>query len=118
VVVALQTPNKTVLTASISTQCAQAMGLKNDDQVIAFFQAGHVLVATGWALGISARNKFVGIAEGIIMGAVNTEVVVRLQESNDRISAIITTDAVRELALKPGDEVVAIIKASEVMLAK
>ncbi len=118
VVVVLQTLNKTALTASISTQCAEAMALQNDDRVIAFFQSGHVLVATGWALGISARNKLFGVAEAVIMGAVNTEVIVRLRESNDRISAVITTDAVRELALKVGDEVVAIIKASEVMLAK
>ena len=52
------------------------------------------------------------------MGAVNSEVIVRLRESHDRISAVITNEAVRELELKNGDEVVVIVKASDVMVAK
>jgi molybdopterin-binding protein len=37
---------------------------------------------------------------------------------NQRVTAIITADAVRELALKPGDEAVALIKATEVMIGR
>ncbi len=35
-----------------------------------------------------------------------------------RVTAIITADAVRELALKPGDSAVALIKATEVMVIR
>jgi molybdopterin-binding protein len=37
---------------------------------------------------------------------------------NQRVTAIITADAVRELALKPGDEAIALIKATEVMIGR
>ena len=34
------------------------------------------------------------------------------------VTALITSDAARELALKPGDSAVALVKATEVMIAK
>ena len=37
---------------------------------------------------------------------------------NQRVTAIITADAVRELALKPGEPAVALIKATEVMIGR
>jgi molybdopterin-binding protein len=37
---------------------------------------------------------------------------------NQRVTAIITADAVRDLALKPGDPAVALIKATEVMIIR
>ena len=118
VLLELQTANGTRMSASVSTMSAEAMQLQQGDRIVAFFQASHVLIATGWAMGISARNKLPGIAEQVRMGAVNAEIVVRLEESKDRISAVITNEAVRELELKDGDEVVVIVKASDVMVAK
>jgi len=41
-----------------------------------------------------------------------------LAVEHQRVTAIITADAVRELALKPGDTAVALIKATEVMIAR
>ncbi len=118
VLLELQTQSGTRMLASVSTMSAEAMQLQCGDRIIAFFQAAHVLIATGWAMGISARNKLHGIAEQVHMGAINSEVIVRLRESHDRISAVITNEAVRELELKNGDEVVVIVKASDVMVAK
>jgi len=105
------------MVASITNASASQMRLKAGDRVIAFFQASHVLIATGWALPISARNKLSGTIASLVMGTVNTEVCVRLGEG-DRVTAVITNEAARDLALKEGDEVVAIIKASDVMIAK
>jgi len=39
-----------------------------------------------------------------------------LAVGNQRVTAIITADAVRELALKPGEQAVALVKATEVMI--
>ncbi len=114
----LESHNGTKMAASISTMSTEAMQLKCGDKIIALFQASHVLIATGWALEISARNKFYGVAESICIGSVDTEVVVRLNDSNDTLRAVITNDALVELDIKAGDEVVAIVKASEVMIAK
>jgi len=115
--VLLRTAQGTELYASITNAGADEMQLKSGDKVIAFCKASHVLVATGWAMAISARNKLEGVAETISMGAVNAEVVIRVT-GGDRLKAVITNEAVRDLALKEGDKVFAIIKASDMMLAK
>jgi hypothetical protein len=43
---------------------------------------------------------------------------VRLRIGDQRLTAVITGDAVQELKLKRGDEAVAIIKSTEVMIAR
>ena len=43
---------------------------------------------------------------------------VRLRIGDQRLTAIITQDAVAELKLKRGDEALAIIKSTEVMIAR
>jgi molybdopterin-binding protein len=43
---------------------------------------------------------------------------VRLRIGEQRLTAIITQDAVAELKLKRGDEALAIIKSTEVMIAR
>jgi molybdate transport system regulatory protein len=113
----LQTAQGTEMYASITGEAADALAVREGDRVIAFFKASHVLVATGWAIPISARNRLEGVIETVKHGVVNAEVRVRLS-SGDRVSATVTEDAVSNLALEPGMNVVAIVKASDVMLAK
>jgi len=43
---------------------------------------------------------------------------VRLRVGDQRLTAIITRDAVEELRLRRGDEALAVIKATEVMVAR
>jgi molybdate transport system regulatory protein len=68
-------------------------------------------------LKLSARNQFKGkivnIEKGVITAKVKVEVTVPVT-----ITAVITKDAVEDLNLKLGDEVVAIVKSTEVMIAK
>lgn len=117
VLLILQTKQGVRMVASVSKSSATAMRLREGERVIAVFQASHVLVATGWAMGISARNKLSGRVHRITMGVVNAEIDLLL-EGMERIVAVITNEAVAELRLKDGDEIVAIIKASDVMIAK
>ena len=65
---------------------------------------------------ISARNQIVGIIENITNGAVNIEVELKLKGEN-KIVSIITNSAVDNLDLNKGDEVVAVIKSSNVLLS-
>ncbi len=65
---------------------------------------------------ISARNQIAGKVANIKEGAVNCEVEV--SAGANTIKSIITKGAVADLGLKVGDDVVAIIKASNVLLAK
>jgi len=66
---------------------------------------------------ISARNMIKGTVESIEEGAVMDSVKIKI-ETPDIITAIITKEAVKELGIKKGEEVIAIIKSTEVMVAK
>lgn len=65
---------------------------------------------------ISARNQIVGKVTDIKMGVVNCEVA--LNAGENIIKTTITKSAVLEMDLKIADEVIAIVKASNIMLAK
>jgi molybdopterin-binding protein len=65
---------------------------------------------------ISGRNQLAGTVLEVTVDGLLARVVLAL--GNQRITAIITADAVRELALKPGDQALALIKATEVMIGK
>ena len=66
---------------------------------------------------ISARNMLKGKVTGVDMGAVMANVKIKI-ESPDVITAIITKESVKYLDIKDGDEVIALIKSTEVMVAK
>ena len=65
---------------------------------------------------LSARNQFKGkiisVENGVITAKVRVEV-----KGPVIITAVITKDAVEDLGLKVGDDVSAIVKSTEVMIA-
>jgi molybdopterin-binding protein len=66
---------------------------------------------------ISARNQIKGVITEIKSGVVTARVILDIGGGN-RLSSVITMESVQELNLKPGDEVYAIIKSTEVMIGK
>jgi len=68
-------------------------------------------------LKISARNqlkgKVVAVEKGVITAKVKVEVTMPVT-----VTAVITKEAVDELDIKEGDEVSAIVKSTEIMIAK
>ena len=71
---------------------------------------GGVLVA------ISGRNQLRGIVDEIRVDGLLAQV--RLRIGDQRLTAVITRDAVAELKLKRGSTALAIIKSTEVMIAR
>ena len=65
---------------------------------------------------INVRNQFKGKVREIIRGDVVSEVDVETPWGT--VTSVITTRFVDELKLQPGSEVVALIKATEVSIAK
>jgi molybdopterin-binding protein len=65
---------------------------------------------------LSARNVLKGKVKNIVEGAVNDEVLVELPGGQE-IVAVITRTSVRNLGLSKGKDVLAVIKASNVILA-
>lgn len=65
---------------------------------------------------LSARNHLKGTIEEIQLGDVLAHVTVRVGDSV--IESVITRRSAEEMALKKGDGVSAVVKATEVMIAK
>ena len=66
---------------------------------------------------LSARNHLKGTIDEIQWGDVLVHVTMRLG-NNDLIESVITRRSAEEMTLKQGDSVTAVVKATEVMLAK
>ena len=67
-------------------------------------------------MNISARNKLAGTVSKIVSGAVNAEISVALPGGGEIVS-VITKASAKSLGLKKGSPVVAVIKASDILLA-
>lgn len=67
------------------------------------------------SLRFSARNQLSAKVKSVKLGAVMAEVVVELADGQEIVSAITRTSA-ESLNLKQGDDVVVIIKSTEVMI--
>jgi molybdopterin-binding protein len=65
---------------------------------------------------ISARNRLPGTVKEIKLGQVMAEVTIKVGEHE--VVAAITRASVERLGLKVGDSASAVIKATEVMVAK
>jgi molybdopterin-binding protein len=65
---------------------------------------------------INVRNQFRGIVKEIIYGPVVSEVDV--ETPSGIITSVITTRSVNDLGLVPGSEVLALVKSTEVSIAK
>ena len=66
--------------------------------------------------GLSARNRLHGYVDEVRVDGLLAQV--RLRVGDQSLTAIITADAVRALGLRRGDDAVAIVKATEVMIGK
>jgi molybdate transport system regulatory protein len=64
---------------------------------------------------VSARNVFKGQVAAVQPGSVNAEVDIALP-GGDKLVAIVTMESLKSLALAPGKEVVALVKAPWVMV--
>ena len=70
----------------------------------------------GALVAISGRNRLAGFVEEIRVDRLLAQV--RLRIGDQILTAVITRDAVDELKLKRGDDALAIIKSTEVMIAR
>jgi len=72
--------------------------------------------ATGLIVALSGRNRLRGFVEEVRVDGLLAQV--RLRIGDQILTAVITGDAVQELKLRRGDEALAIIKSTEVMIAR
>ncbi len=70
----------------------------------------------GSIVSLSGRNQLRGIVEEVRADGLLAQV--RLRIGDQTLTAVITRDAVDELKLRRGDEALAIVKATEVMIGR
>ena len=70
----------------------------------------------GVLMMVSGRNRLRGVGEEVRREGLVAQV--RLRIGDQSLTAVITRDALDELRLKRGDEATALVKATEVMVAK
>jgi molybdopterin-binding protein len=78
--------------------------------------AAHPPAATGLIVALSGRNRLRGYVEEVRSDGLLGQV--RLRIGDQTLTAVITGDAIHELKLRRGDDAVAIIKSTEVMIAR
>ncbi len=76
----------------------------------------HAPVRAGVLVALSGRNQLRGIVEEVRVEGLLAQV--RLRIGDQRLTAVITRDAIDALKLKRGEQALAVIKATEVMIAR
>ncbi len=72
--------------------------------------------ADGQLAGLSARNRLHGFVDEVRVDGLLAQV--RLRIGDQMLTAVITSDAVQDLGLRRGDDAIAVIKSTEVMIAR
>jgi molybdate transport system regulatory protein len=115
--VVLKIAERVEITAVVTRESAAELDLRPGRQAIALIKSSFVILARGdAALRTSARNQLAGQVVRREDGAVNSEISLAI-EAGKTLTASITRESADALDLKVGDPVLALIKASHVILA-
>ena len=108
----------TQVKADITMEAIEELGLKEGMDAVAIVKASNVMFAAGTerVAGISARNQIAGIVASVKKGAVNGHVAIETADGA-RIMGSITNEAIDELGLAEGGKALAIVKATDVIVA-
>jgi len=117
--VSIQLDPQLVLTAIVTRESAESLGLAPGKDVLAFVKASSIVLVVeddGHDTRISARNRFKGTVARIHTGPVNSEVTLDLPGGRHVLTAVVTDDSVKRLGLEVGQPVTAVFKAPSVFL--
>jgi len=108
--------NHNPIKADITMDAVKELGLEEGKECYAVIKATNVMFATEKLAGLSARNQIEGTIVAVKEGAVNGHVTIE-DADGVKISGSITNAAIEDLGLAEGGKAVAIIKATDVMVA-
>jgi molybdate transport system regulatory protein len=106
------------ITADITMEAIKDLGLATGKSATVVVKATNVLLATGSErlAGLSARNQLPGTVAKVTKGAVNGHVTLKLNGGGTLTSSI-TNEAIDELELAEDSPALAIVKATDVIVA-
>ncbi|WP_373000816.1 TOBE domain-containing protein [Sulfurimonas sp.] len=103
------------LYAIIPTATFIDMGLKQGDKVFALIQESSIMLSTHELHGISARNIIKSTISALKTDAVSTEV--KLSIGKNTLTSAISNESLKSLNLQIGQEIYAIIKATDIIVS-
>lgn len=103
------------LTAIITNRSVEQLGLAPGSSAVALVKSSFVVLAVP-GVRTSARNALAGTVLSCREGAVNAEVELQLSGGR-RMVATITNESAKELGVREGEPMLALVKASHVILA-
>lgn len=115
--VTLTVSDETRIVAVITRESAAEMDLVPGREAVALVKSSFVTLAPmDQKVAFSSRNRLPGIIVQRIDGGVNSEIVLDIG-GGKHLSAVITKESAEELGLATGQTILALIKASHVILA-
>lgn len=106
-----------ILTTVITKESCDVLGIREGKEAVAIIKAPWVVLANpDCGLRFSARNQFSGKISKMVNGAVTSTIHLRTEKGLP-LTAVITNESRDEMELHEGNEIVALIKASSVILA-
>lgn len=104
------------IVATLTEASMQTLGLTIGAAAVAVVKTPWVTLLSGTpAYRFSARNQLKGVVSGLVQGEVNCHVKVKLS-GGAVVSAMVTKEAALELGLVDGAAVIALFKASHVLV--
>lgn len=107
------------LKSVITNTSLENLALKIGDEICFIFKAPSVILGKfsndDKITKIGVENQLKGVVKHATIGAVNAEIIIEIK-GHQNITAIITKESANALKIGVGDEVFAIIKASEIIV--
>ncbi|MCG8708624.1 TOBE domain-containing protein [Brenneria sp. 4F2] len=115
--VVLKLDSGDVLTTVITKASSASLDLAPGKKAVALVKAPWIILASAdCGLNFSARNQLSGQVKTVVKGAVNS--MIHIETSNGlALTASVTNESLDEMAIANGSDVIALIKASSIILA-
>ena len=104
------------LSVIITKASCEDMHLSVGDTISVLIKGTDIMLAKSFSGMLSARNRAKGVVRQIIQGDILSKIIVESQ--GDMLHAIITNTSLKDLDIRCGDEVTAIVKSTELILSK
>jgi len=115
-IVSIDIDQKVTLKSIIIENPVTSPYLKNGHQINVLFKETEVVIGKNEKHAISLQNRITGKVKNIERGELISKVIVKTEVGE--IVAIISSNAVMQLELQIGSEVIAMVKLNETMLSE
>ncbi len=110
-----ETENGDTMFASITLDSLRTLKVKENTDAIFLIKASSILIGKDRVAALSCENILPSMVERIVVGAVNSEIILKTERGTELVSTI-TNESLNRLELKSDDCVLAIFNAINVVV--